>query len=339
MLPAIERLLLVLGLAATFGFLGFRFGRQHRGAPSGRPDPGAPLGALGLLVVIFQYADPRANLDRHVPLPGGLLRDVLYAPGALLVGVAFARARGTSRGRVLAALLAALYAFFATSEAIYVVANAPSNLAAKTEVRDGVVVLQHNETNCVPASGTTLLRLWGLPGEEGAFAVACGTCWYGTPSHRLGAALRGAGLDSLRVKTTWDELAAIGRPCILEVKLFTTTPHAVVLLGIRGRTIVVGDPIVGRQEMERRVFEAWKPWAGEAELVGKDFVHDLGKGDRSPRVRMARSALAVPGDETVDDALLVKVLAFQKERGLPATGRLDARTILALDPEGPRLEK
>jgi hypothetical protein len=318
----ILRLLIVVGVGLASALLAHRAAARSERA-------GLALGAIGLLLVLLQWADPRWDLDHHVWLPTGLWRDLLLAPGALLVGVAWARARRSSRERVLTALLSLGYAFFALHDPLFVLATARDNLAPPTVDAKGVV-RQRNDRNCLPASAATVLRRWGVDAGDGELALDMHTSYYGTLEHRALASLRARGFDAALVRTTWEELRAIDHPCVLMVKLLNQTPHAVALVGLSKERVFIAEPLLGEQGFEPAMFEAWKPWDGVAILVGKDIDHDLGRGDRHAVVRRARDVLKVDGDETFDESLEARVRAFQREKGLPEIGRLEPKTLLAL---------
>lgn len=327
MIDVVLRLAIVLGVGGLAVAGSYRAARRSISAAT-------VLAAVGLALVLLQYADPRFDLDHHVWLPSGLLRDLLFAPGALLIGVAFARARDGRRQRVLTLLLTLGYAFFTLHDPLYVLATAPGNLTpADPVVKDGVV-LQRNDRNCLPASAATVLRRWNVGASDGDLAVRMQTSYYGTLEHRALVALRDVGapigLDAVLVRTTWDELRAIDHPCLLLVRLVNETPHAVALLGMTPERVVIGEPLVGLQTFEPAVFESWKRWSGDAILVGRDLRHDLGRGDRAAVVRRARAALDLPGDDLLDEALERRVREFQAARRLPETGRLEPKTLLAL---------
>lgn len=323
------RLLLILALGLSFVGLGLK------GSQRGKGVAGA-LAGVGLACVLLHYAAPRFHLDRWLPLPPALWRDVLFAPGALLVGVALDRARGSGRERVLTALLTLGYAVFLLHDPAYVLFKAGEN-QAPPRIKDGVV-LQRNGLNCVPSSAATILRLWGLSeASDGRLALRAQTSYYGTPDHRIVDAIRAvgaeAGIDALRLETTWDELRAIDHPVILHVELVNALPHAIALLGLGPDEVWVGEPLVGLQHFASgglAFFEQWKKWDRSVIVIGRDFRYDLGLGDRSPKVAALRGVLGAGEGEVFDEALSARVRAFQQERKLPQTGRLDPKTILAL---------
>lgn len=329
------RLALILALAALFAGLGWRVCRApaEEGQAPGAAAPTA-CAALGLLAILVQYAAPRHYVD-WLQLPPGLWRDALFAPGALLVGVACARAWGNSRQRVLTALLGLGYAGFLLHDPVFVLVHASANLEPP-EIKDGVV-LQRNDRNCAPASAATVLRRWGLEASDGELALLAQTSYYGTPDDRLVEAIRSygaeAGLDALAIRTTWDELRAIDHPAILGVKLLGSFDHAVALLGLADDGALFGEPLVGRQSFVGSslvLLSEWKRWDGKAIVVGRDFVHDLGPGDRDAKLAELRPVLGLTAEPVFDAELEQAVRAFQSERGLPVSGRLEPKTILAL---------
>lgn len=341
MTSVLMRLAIVVGVGVLSAGAAFKLARPNQTEDRRRDALALLLAALGLALVLLQYADPRFDLDRRVPLPGGLWRDLLLAPGALLVGVALARARGGARQRVLTALLTIGYAFFAIHDPAFVLLTLGENRGPPKVA--GEVVLQRNDRNCLPASAATVLRRWGLDASDGALAIRMHTSYYGTLEHRaldaLAKAGAPAGLTPVLVRTSWDELKAIDHPCVLLVRLVDQTPHAVAFLGFAGDRVVIGEPLQGRQTFEPAVFEAWKRWEGDAIVLGRDVRHDLGRGQRAPVIARARAALArvdgvsasvAAGADLFDDDLERRLRTFQRARGLPETGRLEPRTLLAL---------
>ncbi len=176
----ILRFTLILALGILLALAGYKASKKSKAA-------GGALAAAGFVAILFHYADPRWSLDEVVWLPGGLWRDLLYAPGALLVGAALGLAHEKPRQRVLTALLALGYAGFVLHDPLYVLVNAPGNLEPGT-MKEGTV-LQRNGVGCVPASTATVLRLWGVDTHDGELALRAQTSYYGTSNHRIIAAV------------------------------------------------------------------------------------------------------------------------------------------------------
>lgn len=359
---------MIAGAAALFLAIGYRWGDP---APESRAEEPRPsrrallLALLGLAGVLANVIDPRYQIDRSLPLPNGLLRDLCYAPGALLIGVALrflpvlgqppaepskealaAYAQLRSR-RLAIAFLALAYALFLLHDPLYVLAKAPSNLSPGERDRHGVVVLQRNGVNCVPASAASVLALWGKEHHDGELALRAATSYYGTPEHRIAAAIEGLHpeLQTLRLSTSWEELRALDHPCLLGVKLSGVISHCVALLGLESEHAILGEPLeIGLQRFELALLPGIKPWGGRAIVVGRDFRYEVEPGERHPVVarlrREARSAGLWRGEdpaepETLSEDFLRCLADLAQGRGLrlPQPLRLTPKLILACNAE------
>ena len=131
----------------------------------------------------------------------------------------------------------------------------------------------------------------------------------------------------------------MNHPCLLFVKLLNhDAPRRGHHRPDSETHVRVGEPAVtGEQVFEPEWFERWKSWEGEAIVIGRDFDYNFGPGDVDPRIAELRAVLKADGErpEHFDDALGQAARAFQKKHGLPVTGRLGPRTILALDARSP----
>ena len=159
---AVLRFLVIAGVGALYLAIGYRWGDPAPESSDEEPRASRPaqvLALLGLAGVLANVVDPRYQVDRSLPLPSGLLRDLCYAPGALLIGVALrflprlpaqppadgvkealaGYARLRSR-RVAILFLALAYAIFLLHDPLYVLAKAPSNLTPGERDPHGVVV-------------------------------------------------------------------------------------------------------------------------------------------------------------------------------------------------------
>lgn len=366
---AILRFAVIAGVGALFFAIGYRWGDP---APeSSDEEPRASrlaqvLALLGLAGVLANVIDPRYQVDRSLPLPNGLLRDLCYAPGALLIGVALrfvprlptqppagaskealaGYARLRSR-RLAIAFLGLAYALFLLHDPLYVLAKAPSNLSPGERGKHGVVVLQRNGVNCVPASAASVLALWGAEHHDGELALRSSTSYYGTPEHRIVAAIEALHpeLQALRLSTSWDELRALDHPCLLGVKLSRVISHCVALLGLEPEHAILGEPLeTGLQRFELALLPGIKPWGGRAIVIGRDFRYEVASGERHPVVaRLRREARAAgrwqeedPADPALLDGDLLRCLGeVARGRGLslPEPLRLTPKLILACNAE------
>jgi len=356
-----------LGAAALFLAIGYRWGdlAPESSAEDPRPSRRAlVLGLAGLAGLLANVIDPRLQLDRRLPLPSGLLRDLCYAPGALLIGVALRflprlppqapaaaealAAYAQLRSRRLAIVFLALaYALFLLHDPLYVLAKAPGNLSPGARGEHGVVVLQRDGVNCVPASAASVLGLWGKEHHDGELALRAATSYYGTPEHRIAAAIEGLHpeLQTLRLTTSWDELRALDHPCLLGVKLSRVISHCVALLGLEPEHAILGEPLeIGLQRFELALLPGIKPWGGRAIVIGRDFRYEVELGERHPVVaRLRREARAAgrwqgpdPAEpETLSEDFLRCLGELARARGLalPQPLRLTPKLILTCNAE------
>jgi predicted double-glycine peptidase len=361
----LTRVALVVGGAALFAALGWRLARRRADAgPQAGSTPLATLVAfLGLLGILFHYADPRFKLDRMLSLPSGLWRDLIYAPGALLIGVALAHlpprasqgsapepneepAPGAERARSLRQGILFLvfgYAVFLLHDPLFVLATASGNLGPSKLDSLDEVVMQRNSRNCVAASAASVLRQWGAQDlTDGEVALRAQTSYYGTSEHRIVDAVAAitTQLQAWRVKTTWAELRAMDHPCLLGVTLVGDISHAVALMGLDREHVYLGEPLIGLERIPIAFLSSMKPWDGWAIMIGRDFVHYVGEGERSPVLPRVRATLREIGElqgplvsdpDLLDSALAERIAKVQVSRGLPPTGAIDPPTLLCLD--------
>lgn len=137
----------------------------------------------------------------------------------------------------------------------------------------------------------------------------------------------------------WDEVVAVRRPVILDLRRQDGFAAGAVLLRIEGEVAVVWDGVsaceVGlpllTERWRQRYRYLWQPpegWTGPLEL-----------GDQGPVVRNVVEAFArldqlpSPPLEIFTEALQQRVMAFQASAGLVVDGVIGARTLQALNDE------
>ena len=135
--------------------------------------------------------------------------------------------------------------------------------ALQTRVDADGVCLQSNEYTCGPAAAVTALRLLGFPAEESEIALlARTTSAQGTQPDVLANTLRQRyGADGLtceyRSFEDVDDLRLPGYTLAL-VKFAFMVDHYVAVLDVNDTSVVVGDPLSGRQVLPRAEFA--KKW-------------------------------------------------------------------------------
>jgi hypothetical protein len=114
----------------------------------------------------------------------------------------------------------------------------------------GNVCLQSSESSCGPASTATLLKLLGKPASERHIASESFTSRRGTENWYLIRTMRRHGLDA-KYSTSKPGDLDFSAPAIVGVRLDSKTGagHFIAVLGKAGDRFVVGDPLVGREEM------------------------------------------------------------------------------------------
>jgi general secretion pathway protein A len=138
--------------------------------------------------------------------------------------------------------------------------------------------------------------------------------------------------------STWDELAAIDRPLLLELVTAERFAAAAVMLGIEGRQAWLdtadGPTLVDLAELaplwDGKYLFLWR--------VPTGFDKPLAKGDRNPVVaevallfaQLDGQEQALAG-ETFNEALKKRIVFFQQAHGLEADGVVGAQTLLKLN--------
>ena len=112
------------------------------------------------------------------------------------------------------------------------------------------VCAQSSESSCGPASAATLLRYFGKTGTELELAHESYTSRRGTENWYLIRAIRRRGLDA-DYTVIAPEINHLPYPSIAGVKLKQAdgSGHFIALLGRVGDNFIVGDPLMGREEL------------------------------------------------------------------------------------------
>jgi len=139
---------------------------------------------------------------------------------------------------------------------------------------DGVC-LQTSDYTCGAAAAATLLAAYGVESDEAEMAERCWTnSMTGTDEFCVARGLRqklaGTGREVRLVSSDWEALLARGgRPAMATIRYSTFVDHWVVIFGVEGETVLVGDPLEGRRRMGKNKFlEVWRGGLVIADLPG-----------------------------------------------------------------------
>jgi predicted double-glycine peptidase len=137
--------------------------------------------------------------------------------------------------------------------------------------KDGVCQ-QSTDYTCGPAVAVTLLRLWKVDATEGEMTrLALTTRIHGTDyfamCRALNVKLKGTGAQVKFMRADWESLKRLKKPLLTDMRLFWPVGHWVTVLDFdpRADSVVVGDPLCGRQVLRRAEFEP--KWTGNVVVV------------------------------------------------------------------------
>jgi uncharacterized protein YneF (UPF0154 family) len=114
----------------------------------------------------------------------------------------------------------------------------------------GDVCLQSSESSCGPASVATLLELFGKTASEKQIAQESFTSRRGTENWYLVRTIRRHGLGAKYLKNEPNEVN-FSSPSIVGVRLGGKTGegHFIAVLGKAGDKYIIGDPLMGREQL------------------------------------------------------------------------------------------
>jgi general secretion pathway protein A len=147
---------------------------------------------------------------------------------------------------------------------------------------------------------------------------------------------------------TWLQLRNLNLPAVLEFAQPLDVMSYAVLTGFKGDQVELATSD-GKAFFD--LGDVLAIWTGHAVVVWKwsgDTFKSVFPGDNAPLVGWIRNQLGAPpaaagGENVYDDALKLKVMAFQKSRGLMPDGVIGIMTMPSLesagnDPGIPRLD-
>jgi predicted double-glycine peptidase len=249
----------------------------------------------------------------------GIIRSLLCAA----VGVAIVISWRTARVQIGMIAVVGLMGFlgFLAVESHFL---SPIYSQLHHNLRPNRVVKQTSASSCAPSALATVLQRWGITqATEPAVAKAAGTSRMGTTMPQVLQAVKTFGLTGMELKPTWEQLEQVNRPGVLAVWQITETgqklPHAVALMSIDARKLILADPATGKYHaFTREQFQAiWRqeyvPIYRSQELVFSSNIalHYLQK-------------LGYFG------SLTEAVRSFQEAQGLKVNGQIDSQTALFL---------
>jgi predicted double-glycine peptidase len=169
------------------------------------------------------------------------------------------------RLRVLVTVLLGIYVLLESIMPFAAPIFNQKELAAMTTQinRDGVC-LQSAGYTCGPASAVTALRQLGLPAEEGHIAIVSRTSMFaGTPPDVLADALRTeyAKLGLVVECRAFRDVADLKNAglTLAVISYGPMTDHFVAVLEVTDSSVIVGDPLTGREYLSYQDFEAkWR---------------------------------------------------------------------------------
>ena len=114
----------------------------------------------------------------------------------------------------------------------------------------GIICMQSSESSCGPASAATVLKFLGKPASERQIAQESFTSRRGTENWYLIRTIRRHGLEA-KYSTSKPGDAEFSPPAIVGVRLGgkTGAGHFVAFLGKTGDKFIIGDPLIGREEI------------------------------------------------------------------------------------------
>ena len=151
-----------------------------------------------------------------------------------------------------------------------------SNL--RTNLDSNGVCRQTTDYTCAPAAAVTALRKLGLPANEGQIAVLSHTSPVaGTLPGCLQAALQNLyGAEGLKCQYRhFDSIAQLRDAGITlaVVKDAFLSDHCVAVLEVLDRTVIVADPVTGRQLISHKQFE--KLWRSTGIILKRDTSQSI----------------------------------------------------------------
>lgn len=151
-----------------------------------------------------------------------------------------------------------------------------SNL--RTNLDSNGICRQTTDYTCAPAAAVTALRKLGLPAHEGEIAVLSHTSPVaGTLPSCLQAALQNLyGTDGLKCQYRhFDSIAQLRDAGITlaVVKDAFLSDHCVAVLEVLDRTVIVADPVTGRQLISHKQFE--KIWRSTGIILKRDTSQSI----------------------------------------------------------------
>jgi len=206
----------------------------------------------------------------------------------VLFGTLIPRLR-RKRERLLLWVLVCTYVIAQSALPFLLPAFSQGSLAAiETTVDGDGVCLQSTGYTCGAASAVTALRQLGIEADEGELAVLSHTSRMGTAPDLLCAAInRRFSEQGVRAECCW--FASIGdlrgkEPVMAAVRYRFLIDHFVTVLSVTDSEVVIGDPLIGREELSYDEFsDRWRRYG--IVLARRGYPRDTNPHARRPGQR------------------------------------------------------
>ncbi len=227
------------------------------------------LAALGFALLAWPVLTGIVPDRLYFAYPSFALGQALFGTAFFLSGVLARRYADTPLRRILQGVLGVVTVYFVLADPLWFALNARSLRALEGRISEGVT-LQSEFYTCMPSALATVLRRWGIEASEGEVAHHMRTTFQGTSPNRVPVAARALGgrlgLDARVLDATLDELARIDRPALLIGKAGSVR-HAIALIALDERSVVIGDPLRGLIRVRRAELSRQFEWNGLAIVI------------------------------------------------------------------------
>lgn len=139
-------------------------------------------------------------------------------------------------------------------------------------------LLQSTGYSCSPTAMANLMRLYGVPSTEGEMAMAMEMQLTGSGQEEIARGFASQGWEYYDTMTTFPELLANNRPCLVTVRLpeYHMILHSCALLAITDTLVQFADPLRGLRAFTPEHFIS--VWTGEVTFAappGAPILYDF----------------------------------------------------------------
>lgn len=239
------------------------------------------LAAIGFALLAWPVLCGIVPDRLYLAYPSFPMGPALFGTAFFLSGVLARSFAETALRRILQGVLAVATVYFVLAVPLWFAFNADALRKLDGFTRGGVTI-QTEYYTCMPSALATVLRRWGIEASEGELAYRLRTSFQGTSPVTVPGAVReigrGVALDARIVDSTFEELLRIDRPAILVGKVGAVR-HAVALMALDEREVVIGDPLKGPVRSRREDLARHFKWNGLAIIMTAPGV------EAAPRLR------------------------------------------------------